>query len=104
MARSRGIRSSARPLKPTRRQRYRAPRRWQQRQHNTDPSNSFNVRAPRSQDGQRKKLHELPFLNCTNCKPTSTSTSAMPIVARLISAVTTPLARNRETLTLGKSS
>ena len=77
---------------------YRAPRRWQQRQHNTDPSNNFSVRARRLHCGRRKKLHEPPFLNLTSSKPTSTSTSAMPIMARVISAVIAPLARSRETL------
>ena len=86
----------SRSLKPTRRQRYRAPRRWQQRQHNTDPSNN-SASAPAGYSWTRKsstsrlpKLHQL--------QATSTSTSAMPIMGRVISAVIAPLARSRETL------
>jgi hypothetical protein len=90
MVRSREIRSSALPLKPLVRTRYRAPQRWQQRQHNTDPSNSFNVRARRPQDGQRKKLHEPPFANFTRSRTTSTPA----IVVRAMSASISPLARS----------
>jgi hypothetical protein len=104
MARNFGILYSAHLLELIIRTRYRAPRRWQQRQHSTHPSNSFSVRARRPQCGQRKKLHELPFLNLTNCRPTSTSTSLMLMQVRVIVAVTTPSARSRETLILGKSS
>ena len=63
MARSFGMRFSARRREPLRRTRYRAPRRWQQRQHSTHPSRSFKVRDLRPHCGQRKKLHEPPFAN-----------------------------------------
>jgi hypothetical protein len=104
MARSFGIRRSARCRCPAGSERYRTPHLKQHRQQTKTPLSALSTCARRPQVGQTNS-DQLPRLgNLRSATATDCSTSPTRTRNSVVSAVMIPIARKRETEAAGRSS